>query len=101
MLNTYRLKGGYMDLIRRSESWRSEHSNSKILAGLRVVLGLLILFKGIYFIQNIDELQSMLSGSRFQFGSIALAHYIAMAHLAGGVMIASGFLTRVAILFQL
>lgn len=90
-----------MDLIRRSETWKVEHSHSKILAGLRIVLGLLLIYKGIYFAYHTGEIQSMLSTSNFGFGAVALAHYIVMIHLAGGLMIATGFLTRVAILFQL
>jgi putative oxidoreductase len=90
-----------MDLIRKSDTWRVEHSHSKVLAGLRIVLGLLLIYKGIYFAYNTGEIQSMLATSNFGFGTVAMAHYIVMIHFAGGVMIATGFLTRVAILFQL
>ena len=90
-----------MDLIRRSETWKIEHSHSKILAGLRIILGLLLIYKGIYFAYHTGEIQSILATSNFEFGTVAMAHYIVMIHFAGGIMIATGFLTRVAILFQL
>ncbi|MBX9853381.1 MAG: DoxX family protein [Cytophagaceae bacterium] len=90
-----------MELIRKTSTWRVEHQESKILAGLRIVLGLILLFQGIHFIQNTGEVQSMLSNTRFEFGAMTMAHLIALFHLAGGVMVASGFLTRLALLFQL
>ena len=68
---------------------------------LRVLLGLVLLYKGIYFLSHTAEVQDVLMRSKFNFGSMAIAHYIGLVHIAGGLMIASGFLTRVAILFQL
>jgi len=62
---------------------------------------LLLMYKGIYFLIHADELWAIMSKSSFGFGTVALAHYIALAHLGGGFLIALGFLTRVSILFQL
>lgn len=93
-----------MDMVRGSETlkaWRTEHNHSKPLGILRILLGLFLMFMGIYFAQNRGELISIFSQSRFEFGAIALAHYIIMIHFAGGIMIAAGFLTRVAAWFQL
>ena len=90
-----------MNIIRKSELWRDTHQDSKLLAGLRIILGLILIYKGIYFLSHTGEVQSVLASSNFGFGSMALAHYIGMVHVAGGVMIAAGFLTRVAVLFQL
>jgi putative oxidoreductase len=92
-----------MDLIKSSEIWRIEHQQSKILAGLRVILGLVILYKGIYFVSHWRDLSSVLSQSQahFGFGSSTLAHLIALCHLCGGLFIAIGFLTRPSILFQI
>jgi uncharacterized membrane protein YphA (DoxX/SURF4 family) len=39
--------------------------------------------------------------SQFQWVSLGIAHYVAFAHLVGGLFIAMGLVTRVAILFQL
>lgn len=84
----------------RLERWNESHQ-SKFFAFLRIVLGLLILAKGIYFIQNTHELNQMLDNSRLEFGSFLLAHYIAMSHLLGGILIAIGLITRIAVVFQL
>lgn len=93
-----------MDLTRKMEalrSWKMEHRESKIISGLRVLLGLLLIYKGFYFILHLPELQAAMFHSRFGFGSIFLAHYITLIHISGGILIAAGILTRVSVLFQL
>lgn len=42
-----------------------------------------------------------MKNSDLQFVNLALAHYVAFAHLVGGFLIALGLKTRFAILFQL
>lgn len=86
--------------IARIERWNETHQ-SKLFAFLRIALGLIILFKGLYFIQNTEELNRILENSRLEFGSFLLAHYVAMSHLLGGILIAIGLITRIAIIFQL
>lgn len=86
--------------IARLERWNESHQ-SKVFAFLRIALGLIIFYKGIYFIQNTEELNRILENSRLEFGSFLLAHYVAMSHLLGGILIAIGLITRIAIIFQL
>lgn len=90
-----------MDILRRSGAWRDAHQGSLVMMALRIILGLVLMYKGIYFLLHSGEVWSVTEGSNFGFGSIALAHYIALVHLAGGFMIATGFLTRASVLFQL
>ena len=90
-----------MDIVKESNTWRDTHQQSIVITVLRVILGLLVLYKGIYFVSHWQELQSILSRSVFEFGSMALAHGIALCHLTGGLFIAAGFLTRVSCLFQI
>jgi uncharacterized membrane protein YphA (DoxX/SURF4 family) len=93
-----------MDLTRKMDSlrtWKMEHRESKIFSGLRILLGLLLIYKGFYFILHLPELQAAMFQSRFGFGSIFLAHYITLIHISGGILIAAGILTRVSALFQL
>jgi uncharacterized membrane protein YphA (DoxX/SURF4 family) len=90
-----------MSFVQKAEFWRDKYQDSTFFAALRIVLGLILIYKGIYFLANTGEVQSVLAASSFSFGTMALAHYIGMVHLAGGFMIASGFLTRISILFQL
>ncbi|ARS35534.1 DoxX family protein [Pontibacter actiniarum] len=68
---------------------------------LRVALGIFLLVKGVMFVQDTEALFSIMRKSQFPWVSIGLAHYVAFAHLVGGLLIAMGLLTRVAILFQI
>jgi putative oxidoreductase len=89
-----------MSLFSNLDTWSDEH-HPRLLDYIRVLLGLVILFKGIYFISHTDELQSILSKSKFPWVSFIIAHYVALAHLAGGLLIAVGMFTRIAVAFQI
>ncbi|GAB3527335.1 DoxX family protein [Pontibacter brevis] len=84
----------------RIERWSDAH-HPLWLDFLRVGLGVFLFIKGIMFIQDTGALLSIMRKSEFPWVSAGLAHYVAMAHLAGGVLIAIGLVTRVAILFQI
>lgn len=88
-----------MNTIEKVEFWGDTHQ-SKWLAVLRMALGLVIFFKGLYFIQNTDALHEMMSKSSVSLYALFLTHFVALAHLMGGVLIFMGLLTRVAVLFQ-
>ncbi|WP_245590648.1 DoxX family protein [Adhaeribacter aquaticus] len=66
-----------------------------------MALGVFLFIKGIVFISDISELQRLLINIDINWASFWFAHYIAFAHLVGGILIALGLLTRPAILFQL
>jgi putative oxidoreductase len=68
---------------------------------IRVGLGLFLMMKGIWFVQDTEAIHNILRNSTFPWVSIGLAHYVAFAHLVGGLLIAIGLITRVAILFQI
>ncbi len=90
-----------MNLIKRTCSWAEDHRDI-LLDLLRIYLGIGLFAKGIYFVgdkQFITDL--LLVRGELQFASAAIAHYIPLAHIGGGAMIAAGLLTRVAVLFQL
>jgi putative oxidoreductase len=89
-----------MNVIQRLETYGESH-HPAWLDGLRIVLGLVIFFKGIVFISDTAALTQMLQNSKFPWMSFGLAHYIAFAHLVGGILILLGLKTRIAILFQI
>ena len=89
-----------MNTVEKIEAWGDRH-HPKWLDILRIMLGLVITAKGYYFISHTDGLQQMIANSRFGQVSFLLAHYIAFAHLIGGILIAVGLITRIAIIFQL
>jgi len=90
-----------MDLIQKAYSWKEIHRDSLVVGGLRMLLGIYLTVKGILFISDTSALQYIISTSSFEIGAVFVAHYIALVHLVGGVLIAMGALTRVMLLFQL
>lgn len=60
------------------------------------------MWKGIQFVQNIDLLKAHINEQPFlTVLSFWLAHIVVFAHSLGGLLIALGLLTRVAILFNI
>ncbi len=89
-----------MTLFQKTDNWADSH-HPLVLDLIRGVLGIVIFLKGLYFISHTEELQLILRNSRFPWISFGIAHYVALAHLAGGIFIAIGMFTRVSIAFQL
>ena len=90
-----------MNLIKRICGW-GEDNRDILLDLLRIYLGIGLLAKGLYFVSDKQFITDLLLvRGELQFASTAIAHYIPLAHIGGGAMIAVGLLTRVAILFQL
>lgn len=89
-----------MNMFQKIEVWGEKH-HPKWLDLLRILLGIVIFVKGYSYVSDTNELITMMSNSKFPWVSLTLAHYVAFAHLVGGVLITIGLLTRVAILFQL
>ncbi len=89
-----------MNTIQKVETWGDLHQ-AKWFPILRIILGMIIFFKGVIFIQNTDAIYNMIAHSAFSIYAVFLAHYVALAHLMGGFLIIIGLLTRFAILFQL
>ena len=67
---------------------------------LRMFLGGLLFLKGYFFIENISEIYGLIE-ENMEYSSFIVAHYVAIAHLVGGLMLAFGLFTRLASLVQL
>ena len=66
---------------------------------LRIYLGVGLFVKGIQFLMNMQALSDLLMKSEhFQPLTFLLSHYIPIAHIGGGFMMAIGLWTRTAIL---
>lgn len=89
-----------MNLVQRTEQYGDTHY-PMVWAALRVMLGGVIVAKGIVFIQDTEALHQLMINSGFVWTSLWLAHYVAFVHLVGGLLILLGLKTRVAIVFQL
>src|SRR5262249_46589413 len=89
-----------MSLVQKIEDWGDRH-HPKWLDVLRILLGLVIFLKGVQYVGNTDALVQMMDNSKFPWVSFGLAHYVAFAHLVGGLLIMMGLITRFAIVCQL
>ena len=89
-----------MNYVYKIEHWAESHQ-VKSMAFLRIILGLIIFLKGLFFLMNRDALLTMITNSTFDLYAVLLVHLVASAHLMGGILIMIGLITRMAILFQL
>lgn len=77
-------------------------SQPKWLTVVRVLLGLILFWKGFIFIQNSAQLEQLVHESRmFDKSSHFIAFLIPWVHLLGGFLIGIGLFTRWAALAQL
>ena len=66
---------------------------------MRIYLGIGLFVKGIQFTWDDGYISNLLLQSgRLQVLSTAIAHYIPIAHIGGGLLLAMGFMTRTAVL---
>lgn len=89
-----------MNSVKELNKWANTHTYLPIDL-LRVALGIFLFTKGIFFITNIQYLADLISPIDKIGGGMFLIHYIAPAHMVGGIMIVFGLLTRWAIIAQL
>jgi uncharacterized membrane protein YphA (DoxX/SURF4 family) len=89
-----------MNVIQKLQAYGDAH-HPKWLDVLRIILGVILLSMGLYYIGNTDVLGEMLKNSRFPVYNMILVHYVALAHLLGGMLILIGLVTRIAVLFQI
>lgn len=89
-----------MDAIRKLNKWANSHT-SLPLDVIRIVLGAFIFYKGINFSVHTNYLYNILNPLDEYLGTVMIVHYVTMAHLAGGILIVIGLITRLAVLVQL
>lgn len=81
---------------------RLDESGNIAFELLRIYLGIGLFVRGVVFISNSGAFLDVIGTSPSAWlTSIVLIHYVALAHLVGGVMIAIGLFTRAAALVQL
>lgn len=89
-----------MNAIVKMNKWANSHTGV-VLDILRIGLGAFLFWKGLTFSGQTDELVNLMQPNDPKPAAIFLAHYVAMAHLAGGILVVMGLLTRLSLLFQL
>lgn len=89
-----------MNNVKSLNKWANAHTYLPVDI-VRMVLGVFLFMKGVYFVSNIQYLVDLISPVDHMGGGMFLLHYIAPAHLIGGILIFFGLLTRWAIAAQL
>ncbi len=87
----------------RYASFLTKHHNPSLALDLvRIYLGAALAVRGVLFVIDSSILLEFASTpERDWFLPAAIMHYIIPAHLVGGIMLAVGFLTRIAALVQI
>ncbi|MEZ0007915.1 putative oxidoreductase [Flavobacterium sp. 28YEA47A] len=86
--------------IKKLNKWANSHTSYPIDI-LRIALGVFLFLKGVSFIKDSHRLIDLLAPLGNFDGGMLVYHYVAAAHIMGGVMIVFGLLTRWAIWAQL
>lgn len=89
-----------MATVKSLNKWANAHTYYP-LDFLRIALGVFFFFKGIHFISQSFILTELIAPLQGFGGSMLAIHYVAPAHLVGGLLIAAGLLTRWAIAAQI
>lgn len=82
------------------ESGSSSHRET-VFDLVRIFLGTALLVRGLVFINDPGAFYGFLDVTDPAFSAAVLAHYVALAHLVGGLLLALGMLTRLAALIQI
>ncbi|TPG43970.1 DoxX family protein [Flavobacterium pectinovorum] len=89
-----------MENVKSLNKWANAHTYLPVDL-VRIVLGVFLFMKGVSFVTNVQYLHDLISPIDHFGGGMFLLHYIAPAHMIGGIMIVFGLLTRWAIAAQL
>ena len=86
--------------VKSLNKWANAHSTIWFDAG-RILLGIFLIYKGGYFVSNSRDFEDVIAPVSNFMGGMLTFHYIAAAHIMGGIMIVFGLLTRWALIAQL
>jgi putative oxidoreductase len=82
------------------EDW-ADHHHPKWIDFLRILLGLVLMVKGIALILNSRQVVINMETSHIDvFSFLVTSQYVLVFCIAGGLLVAIGLLTRVIVLFQ-
>lgn len=89
-----------MLVVKRLNKWANKHYSVPMNI-FRIFLGIFLFIKGLEFATGTQELVDLIRPNNPDTATLFLAHYVAMAHLAGGVLVFFGLITRIALMVQL
>ena len=90
-----------MKLINKLNKWTNSHNPFYVLDVMRWFLGGFLFLKGVDFMTDTQYLKELIAPNSEFLAPIFIIHYVALAHISGGILIALGFLTRIAIAIQI
>jgi uncharacterized membrane protein YphA (DoxX/SURF4 family) len=82
------------------EHWTNQH-HSNWLDYLRILLGIVLLIKGITFIANKEQVIQIISNNEFWVFHYIIAHYVIGGYIVCGTAIIIGLFTRLVVLFEI
>jgi len=89
-----------METIKTLNKWANAHTYLPIDL-IRIALGVFLFIKALNFMSNTEMLMSLFKPIENMTGGMLIIHFVAPAHFIGSILIATGLLTRWAILVQL
>lgn len=92
-----------MNVIQKVEHWGDVH-RAKWLDIVRIILGILIFWKGVSFIADNGAQNEYLLKNMFGMSALlgqVIIHLVAFVHLVGGILITIGLVTRFAVVIQI
>jgi putative oxidoreductase len=89
-----------MNTINKITTWGDSHHFAWFDL-FRIALGAFLIYKGVEFGQNPHEIKALINVDNSSLFGFFYVQIIPMIHIAGGIMIALGIMTRWASLFQI
>jgi uncharacterized membrane protein YphA (DoxX/SURF4 family) len=89
-----------MNTMQQWKAWAEAHTDI-CLDFVRIYIGVGLVVKALGFILDKQYLMDLVSKSGDWFAPTLIVHYVIMAHLAGGLMLAFGVGTRIAAVVQI
>lgn len=83
---------------KKIEQWTNQH-RPKWLDYLRIILGIVLLIKGVTFVVNKEQVVQMVSGNEYWLFHYIIAHYVIGGYIVCGIAILIGLFTRLVIIF--
>jgi putative oxidoreductase len=78
-----------------------DHNRHVLIDALRIVVGIILIMKGYFFLSHSDEMHKYLAAYHLGGMVDGIALLIAWVNLTGGFFIMIGLITRIAALFQI
>ena len=89
-----------MRTVVKIEHWADQH-HPKWLEYLRILLGVILIAKGIAYVVNKEQVINMIESSQYWVVHYAVAHYVIGGYIACGLAITLGLFTRIAVIFEI